>query len=73
VIDHPQIVARGALQEIDTPYGRLRFAGSGFKLAHGGGRLDSMAPELGAHTDEVLASLGYDADAIAGLRAREIV
>ncbi|RTM12623.1 MAG: CoA transferase, partial [Bradyrhizobiaceae bacterium] len=37
VIDHPQIKARGAIQELDTPYGRLRFAGSGFKLAHGGG------------------------------------
>jgi crotonobetainyl-CoA:carnitine CoA-transferase CaiB-like acyl-CoA transferase len=73
VIDHPQISARRAVQEIDTPYGRLRFAGSGFQLAHGGGRLDSMAPELGAHTDEVLGSLGYDADAIAALRAREIV
>jgi len=73
VIDHPQILARAAVQEIDTPYGRLRFAGNGFQLAHGGGRLDSMAPELGAHTDEVLASLGYDADAIADLRAREIV
>jgi crotonobetainyl-CoA:carnitine CoA-transferase CaiB-like acyl-CoA transferase len=73
VIDHPQIVARQALQEIDTPYGRLRFAGSGFQLAHGGARLDRMAPELGAHTDEVLSSLGYDADAIAHLRAREVV
>jgi crotonobetainyl-CoA:carnitine CoA-transferase CaiB-like acyl-CoA transferase len=73
VIDHPQIAARGAIQEIDTPYGRLRFAGSGFQLAHGGGKLDRMAPELGAHTDEVLASLGYDTTAIADLRAREIV
>ena len=73
VIDHPQISARHAIQEIDTPYGRLRFTGSGFKLAHGGGRLDSMAPELGAHTDEVLGSLGYDADAIADLRAREVI
>ena len=73
VIDHPQLSARGAVQEIDTPYGRLRFAGSGFQLAHGGGRLDSMAPQLGAHTDEVLASLGYDADAIADLRARDVV
>ena len=73
MIDHPQIAARGAIQEIDTPYGRLRFAGSGFQLAHGGGRLDSMAPELGAHTDEVLNSLGYDTAAIADLRAREIV
>ncbi len=73
VIDHPQIAARGAIQELDTPYGRLRFAGSGFQLAHGGGRLDRMAPALSAHTEEVLASLGYDPTAIAELRAREVV
>ncbi|MBI5260699.1 MAG: CoA transferase [Bradyrhizobium sp.] len=73
IIDHPQVVARGAIQEIDTPYGRLRFAASGFQLAHGGGRLDRMAPELGADTDAILDSLGYDAEAIANLRAREIV
>jgi crotonobetainyl-CoA:carnitine CoA-transferase CaiB-like acyl-CoA transferase len=73
VIDHPQIAARRAIQEVDTPFGRLRFAGSGFQLAHGGGRLDTIAPELGAHTDEVLNSLGYGREAIADLRAREIV
>ncbi|MDA9444896.1 acyl-CoA transferase [Bradyrhizobium sp. CCBAU 51745] len=73
VIDHPQIRARGAIQELDTPYGRLRFAGSGFQLAHGGGRLDRMAPELGADTDAVLGELGFDAAEIAALRAREIV
>jgi crotonobetainyl-CoA:carnitine CoA-transferase CaiB-like acyl-CoA transferase len=73
VIDHPQIAARRAIQEIDTPYGRLRFAGSGFRLAHGGGRLDSMAPALGAHTDEVLGALGYDGAAIADLRSREVI
>jgi crotonobetainyl-CoA:carnitine CoA-transferase CaiB-like acyl-CoA transferase len=32
-----------------------------------------MAPELGAHTDEVLNALGYDAIAVADLRARDIV
>ncbi|OAF15900.1 MULTISPECIES: CaiB/BaiF CoA-transferase family protein [Bradyrhizobium] len=73
IIDHPQIAARGAIQELDTPYGRLRFAGSGFRLAHGGGKLDRMAPELGADTDAVLRELGYDASEIADLRTREIV
>src|SRR5262249_39837833 len=73
VIDHPQIVERGAIQEIDTPYGRLRFAGSGFRLAHGGGRLDRMAPEPRAPTDEVLSSLGYGEGEIRDLRTREII
>jgi formyl-CoA transferase len=31
------------------------------------------APLLGEHTDEVLAGLGYDADAIAGMRAHQVV
>ncbi|MFF1610292.1 hypothetical protein ACFVYA_21140 [Amycolatopsis sp. NPDC058278] len=31
------------------------------------------APLLGAHTDEVLANLGYDADTIAWLRAENVV
>ena len=40
VIDHPQIKARGAIQTVETPYGELRFAGNGFRLVHGGGKLD---------------------------------
>jgi crotonobetainyl-CoA:carnitine CoA-transferase CaiB-like acyl-CoA transferase len=32
-----------------------------------------MAPELGADTDAVLGELGFDAAAIAELKAREIV
>jgi crotonobetainyl-CoA:carnitine CoA-transferase CaiB-like acyl-CoA transferase len=32
-----------------------------------------MAPEAGAHTDEVLSSIGYDAKSIADLRAKEVV
>jgi crotonobetainyl-CoA:carnitine CoA-transferase CaiB-like acyl-CoA transferase len=31
------------------------------------------SPELGQHTDELLAGLGFAADAIADLRARGIV
>ncbi|HVZ09274.1 CaiB/BaiF CoA transferase family protein [Rhodopila sp.] len=73
VIDHPQLVARGAMQEVDSPWGKLRLMGSGFQMAHGGGRLDKLAPTPGEDTDAVLAELGYDQTAIAGLRADGVV
>jgi crotonobetainyl-CoA:carnitine CoA-transferase CaiB-like acyl-CoA transferase len=73
IIDHPQIIARGAMQVAETAYGPLRLMGSGFQFAHGGGELDSAPPELGAHTDEVLAEAGYEADAIAALRREGVI
>ena len=73
IIDHPQIVERGAMQTVDSPYGRLRLIGSGFQMAHGGGRLDTMAPEVGADTEAVLAEIGYDDAAIAALRADAVI
>jgi crotonobetainyl-CoA:carnitine CoA-transferase CaiB-like acyl-CoA transferase len=73
IIDHPQIAARGVMQSVDSPYGTLRLMGSGFQMAHGGGRLDTLAPEAGADTDAVLAEIGYDAAAIAALRADAII
>lgn len=73
VIDHPQITARKALQEIDTPFGRKRYAGTGFQLAHGNAKLERMAPTLSAHTDDVLAEAGYNKDEIAALRTAAVV
>ena len=73
VIDHPQIVAREAMQTAETPYGPVRLMGSGFQMAHGGGRLDSAPPELGVHTDAVLAEAGYSEAEIATLRRDGVV
>jgi crotonobetainyl-CoA:carnitine CoA-transferase CaiB-like acyl-CoA transferase len=73
IIDHPQIVARGAMQTVESPYGTLRLMGSGFQMAHGGGKLDTLAPEAGADTDAVLNEIGYDDAAIAALRADAVI
>jgi hypothetical protein len=73
IIDHPQIEFRKAMQKVDTPFGPLRFAGSGFKLAHGGGKLDRMAPALSEHTDAVLAEAGYSKDEVAALHKAAVI
>lgn len=73
IVDHPQVVARQALQQVETPVGPRRMAGLGFKLAHGEGRIDRTAPRLGQHTDEILAGAGYGASEIAKLRDAGVV
>ena len=73
IIDHPQIIARDAMQTVETEYGPLRLMGSGFQLAHGGGRLDHAPSPLGAHTDEVLHEAGYTDDQIAALHRDAVV
>jgi crotonobetainyl-CoA:carnitine CoA-transferase CaiB-like acyl-CoA transferase len=73
IIDHPQLAERNVMQTVESPHGRLRLMGSGFQMAHGGGRLDRLAPEAGADTDAVLAEIGYDEASIAELRAEAVI
>lgn len=73
VTAHPQLAHRDMLQEVSTPYGPVRLAGSAFRMAHGTGGLDRPIALPGEHTDEVLASIGYDPQAIAALRADKVV
>jgi hypothetical protein len=51
----------------------MRLMGSGFQMEHGGGHLDTLAPLPGADTDAVLAGIGYDEAAIAGLRSDGVI
>jgi crotonobetainyl-CoA:carnitine CoA-transferase CaiB-like acyl-CoA transferase len=66
---HPQVVANGTLAEVDHPtLGRIRQPNPPARF--GGRTVEDLrpAPSLGQHDDEVLAELGFSADAVAGLR-----
>ncbi|MCK6406535.1 MAG: CoA transferase [Rhodocyclaceae bacterium] len=66
----PQFLAREMLQAVTLPGGReCRMPGIVPKLSATPGSTEWIGPALGAHTDEVLAGLGYDAARIAALRA----
>jgi alpha-methylacyl-CoA racemase len=51
----------------------VRQIGIGPKLSETPGAVRSLSPTTGQHTDEVLASLGYDAAAIASLREKRAI
>ena len=66
--------ARGMVVEVDDPVaGRVRQVGVGPKFSNTPGSVRSTAPAAGAHTDEVLRGLGYDAARIAMLREKKVV
>ena len=43
IVAHPQLAHRDVLQRVETAYGELTFVGSGFRLAHGGGKIERAA------------------------------
>jgi crotonobetainyl-CoA:carnitine CoA-transferase CaiB-like acyl-CoA transferase len=51
----------------------VRMVGFPVKLSDTPARLRYPSPELGAHTDEVLAETGLSEEEIAGLRVRKVV
>jgi crotonobetainyl-CoA:carnitine CoA-transferase CaiB-like acyl-CoA transferase len=68
--DDPQVRANGLLPEIEDPrIGRLRTVDSPVRLEGVEKRRPSLAPEIGEHTREVLASLGYADERIRQLEA----
>jgi len=70
----PDVLANGYVAEVDYPkYGkRLRVHGTPWQFSETPANI-GIAPELGEHNGEILASLGYSETDIQGLRERRII
>ena len=74
MLNDPQLAARNMVATLMHPtVGATKVIGAPIKLSENEASLRTPPPVLGQHTDAVLAEIGYDANAIAGLRAKRVV
>ncbi len=73
-LSDPQILARHFIVTLEHPVaGPVRSLGFPVHMRDGAVVYRLPPPTLGQHTEAVLGELGFDAEAIAGLRARNVV
>jgi formyl-CoA transferase len=74
VFADPQVKHIGAAGEVAHPrLGNIRLVAQPARLSRTPAALKAETPELGAHTDEVLAELGFNTEDISGLRKAGVV
>jgi len=75
LIDHPQILAREMIAEIDHgSLGKIKMPALPIRFSVTPGKVDKPAPRLGEHTEEVLVGLlGMRRDEVAALRQKKVV
>ncbi len=73
-LEHPQVMHRELLQPVTAPsVGEIRVFGPAPKFSRTPGAVTAPPPELGEHTEAILAELGYDAAAVKALRDAGVV
>ncbi|MDQ7984842.1 CaiB/BaiF CoA-transferase family protein [Pseudomonas sp. G34] len=73
IVSDPHYLARQMIETVQTSAGPLKVPGVLPKLSRTPGRIGEGGPQLGEHTDDVLAGLGLSAEQVAGLRERGII
>jgi formyl-CoA transferase len=74
ILDDPQFAAIGSVGTFpDARLGQVRMPNMLFRMSATPGHVDWLGPELGAHTDEVLAKAGVSDERRAALRTRRVV
>lgn len=74
IMNDPHYAARGMIEQHTLPDGRcVKLPAVVPKLSDTPGRTRWLGPKLGAHTDELLAELGYTAERRSALRAAGLI
>ncbi|WP_282339188.1 MULTISPECIES: CaiB/BaiF CoA-transferase family protein [Pseudomonas] len=73
IVADPHYLARGMIEQVQTSAGPLKVPGVLPKLSRTPGRIGAGGPQLGEHSDDVLAGLGLSDAQVAGLRERGII
>jgi alpha-methylacyl-CoA racemase len=69
----PQLRHRGMVVDMETPTGRTRVLGPPIKLSETPASLRTPPPGFGEHTEDTLRAIGFDAEAVAALRAQGVI
>ncbi|UYP31759.1 CoA transferase [Pseudomonas sp. Z8(2022)] len=73
IVQDPHYLARQMIEQVQTSVGPLKVPGVLPKLSRTPGRIGTGGPQLGEHSDDILAGLGLSAEQVAGLRERGII
>ena len=73
VVTNPHNVARNMVVELESPVGKVQQIGVAAKLSGTPGAPGHSSHSIGQDTDEILGGLGFDAEKIAGLKAKGAV
>jgi len=73
IFEHPMIQGRGSIVNVPWEGVGLAMVAPVPRLSASPGEIRSAAPRPGQHTIEILESIGFDADSIAGLVSRRVV
>ena len=73
ILEHPMILGRGAIVHVAWEDKDLAMVAPLPRLSESPGEIRGAAPRPGQHTVEVLESIGFDVDAIAGLAERGVI
>lgn len=74
LFEHPQTIENGLIAEVEHEMlGHMRMVAPPFQMSDSPLAAQGASPVLGAHNDEVLASLGYGEEQIEALRSSGVI